>query len=142
MGSLKLACAAEHSGLSQAKLAIRFSGSREGAIGIPLSCYSPSPPNGIGCAGKPPTIIGTDSDDVIVGLGGNDLICGGLADAHMMGGQGDDLLEGGDGSDKAQGGQGKDVCIKDSSDASRYCESTIEAPDLYPYFGPISPPKS
>ncbi|MFF4875423.1 hypothetical protein [Micromonospora sp. NPDC000668] len=88
------------------------------------------------CAGREPTIIGTDGpdrlvgtagadviagrggDDVIVGLGGDDVICGGggadrlvggPGGATLLGGPGPDVVVGGPGDDRLHGGADRDV---------------------------------
>lgn len=79
------------------------------------------------CAGLEPTIVGTESDDVltgtaeadiihglggqdiIFGLNGNDVLCGGLGEDTLYGGHGDDELFGESGDDILIGGPGKDT---------------------------------
>ncbi|MFC0504863.1 hypothetical protein [Micromonospora costi] len=78
------------------------------------------------CAGREPTIVGTDDadrlvgttgadviagrggDDVIVGLGGDDVLCGGAGADRLVGGPGDGILLGGPGPDVVVGGPGDD----------------------------------
>lgn len=84
------------------------------------------------CDGLPPTMLGTDGDDVIVGtpgsdvihglggrdtikgLGGDDVICGGAGPDRLLGGAGDDVLIGGPGSDRLRGGAGTDKVFRGS----------------------------
>lgn len=79
------------------------------------------------CGGRTPTIMGTDSSnlllgtpgddvingldgsDVIAGQGGNDLICGGGGADLIGGGAGDDVIFGGPGGDLIGGGLGDDA---------------------------------
>jgi Tol biopolymer transport system component len=79
------------------------------------------------CAGRPATMIGTDSrdvlkgtkradvivgnggDDKLVGRGGKDRICGGAGKDKLKGGAGNDRLLGQAGKDKLTGGKGKDI---------------------------------
>lgn len=83
--------------------------------------------SGMTCNGRPATIVGTNSadvlkgtpgpdviyggsgNDVIYGLGGNDTICGGNGKDDLDGGPGDDYLNGGNGKDRLVGGDGVDV---------------------------------
>jgi sugar lactone lactonase YvrE len=78
------------------------------------------------CAGKVPTVVGTDRRDVIRGsrfadvilvlggndlvrgLGGKDVICGGRGRDRLLGGPGRDRLLGGPGGDLLRGGPGRD----------------------------------
>ena len=78
------------------------------------------------CFGGPPTIVGTDNDDVlegtegddfIVGLGGNDRlygnggndrVCGGDDDDRIYGNEGNDFIDGQNGRDRALGQDGND----------------------------------
>ncbi|WBB69406.1 hypothetical protein [Micromonospora sp. WMMD812] len=78
------------------------------------------------CAGRAPTIVGTDGPDrlvgtagadvivgrggpdVLVGLGGDDVICGGAGDDRLVGGPGKGTLLGGPGRDVVVGGPGDD----------------------------------
>lgn len=75
---------------------------------------SPTP----ACAGLAPTILGTQSNDVlngtsgpdvIHGRGGDDVISGGGGDDVICGGPGSDILSGGAGVDRLLGGAGEDV---------------------------------
>jgi hypothetical protein len=79
------------------------------------------------CAGLPPTILGTEGDDVITGTpgpdvilagaghdridgrGGDDVICGGPGRDIIRGSDGADLIDGGGGRDRIIGGRGNDV---------------------------------
>jgi hypothetical protein len=81
------------------------------------------------CAGRNPTILGsngpdqiqgTAGNDVIHGLGGADAIDGGGGHDIICGGTGDDSLTGGPGPDVLRGGGGEDNCTQ----ADRYlgCE--------------------
>jgi sugar lactone lactonase YvrE len=78
------------------------------------------------CAGRTPTVVGTDApevvrgspfpdvistlggNDVISGLAGNDIACGGTGKDVLKGGKGRDRLLGQAGRDKLVGGKGKD----------------------------------
>jgi sugar lactone lactonase YvrE len=78
------------------------------------------------CAGKLPTVVGTDvaetikgskfadvistlgGNDVVKGLGGKDIVCGGKGKDRLLGGKGKDRLLGGPGRDKLLGGPGRD----------------------------------
>jgi dipeptidyl aminopeptidase/acylaminoacyl peptidase len=80
------------------------------------------------CAGKTPTILGTDAKDQLTGtgaadvidglggkdtvkaLGGNDTVCGGPGKDTLKGGGGKDKLLGQQGNDALKGGGGKDTC--------------------------------
>ena len=80
------------------------------------------------CAGRTPTVVGTDAGetirgsafpdvistlggkDKVLGLGGNDVVCGGTGKDKLSGGKGKDRLLGQAGKDKLSGGKGKDVC--------------------------------
>ena len=80
------------------------------------------------CAGRTPTILGTDGKDQLTGtgkadvidglggkdtvnaLGGNDVVCGGPGNDTLKGGGGKDKLLGQQGKDKLKGGGGKDTC--------------------------------
>jgi len=80
------------------------------------------------CAGRFPTVVGTNARDVIKGsifadmistlggrdvirgLGGNDLVCGGGGRDKLIGGKGRDRLLGQAGRDRLNGGKGRDVC--------------------------------
>lgn len=86
------------------------------------------------CAGRNPTIVGTNGDDVINGTpgpdviaglngndiingaGGDDIICGGNGSDVLDGGTGDDVLEGGNGDDMISGGPGNDRLFGDRGD--------------------------
>jgi predicted extracellular nuclease len=81
------------------------------------------------CAGLEPTIVGTDSadiltgtndpdvimglggDDVIVGFSGEDVLCGGAGTDQLYGLNGDDILLGGFGADSLFGGNGDDDLV-------------------------------
>ncbi len=82
------------------------------------------------CAGRYPTILGTDGNDrlqgtpgadVIAGLGGHDIIDGGDGHDILCGGPGDDVLIGGAGRDALRGGSGNDTCSQ--GDNSSTCEA-------------------
>jgi len=82
------------------------------------------------CAGRNPTILGsngpdqiqgTAGDDVIHGLGGADAIDGGGGHDIICGGTGDDSLTGGSGPDLLLGGGGIDSCL--SGESNRTCET-------------------
>jgi peptidoglycan/xylan/chitin deacetylase (PgdA/CDA1 family) len=78
------------------------------------------------CQGRPITIIGDASDNVLIGTpgpdvidgfggndtidggGGDDVICGGPGDDHITGGTGADSIDGGSGNDTIRGGPGAD----------------------------------
>jgi len=78
------------------------------------------------CAGRTPTVVGTDGRDVIEGsrfvdvvatlggrdtvrgLEGRDVVCGGGGKDKLRGGKGKDRLIGGPGRDRLSGGKGKD----------------------------------
>ncbi len=78
------------------------------------------------CDGKVPTILGTNSadvlngtnkddvimalggDDVVRGANGNDTVCAGAGDDEVYGGNGDDVLFGGAGDDALYGEKGSD----------------------------------
>jgi sugar lactone lactonase YvrE len=80
------------------------------------------------CAGRTPTVVGTNAGetirgsafadvistlggkDKVKGLGGNDVVCGGPGKDKLAGGKGKDRLLGQGGRDKLSGGKGKDVC--------------------------------
>jgi len=70
------------------------------------------------CAGRPATIVGTDSPDVLTGSLGPDVILagagaddvdGGGGDDVICGQEGDDTIDGGEGADTISGGDGDDV---------------------------------
>lgn len=81
---------------------------------------------GVFCAGRQTTIVGTGGDDFLIGtferdviaglggndtiqgLGGNDVICGDAGDDDIDGGGGSDLILGGSGNDELRGGAGND----------------------------------
>ncbi len=108
---------------------------RVGATGSPVTAFSTAAPlenpDGIVvepavCAGKFPTVVGSDKRDVlrgtrladvisglggkdrISGLGGNDVVCGGRGKDKVFGGGGRDRLLGQGGADLLAGGKGKD----------------------------------
>ena len=95
------------------------------------------------CGGLRPTIIGTESADVLVGtsgddvilanggadlvlsLAGNDTICGGDGNDKLKGGPGRDSLFGDAGVDKLRGGGDRDVCTGGPQrDTAKKCERT------------------
>jgi hypothetical protein len=90
------------------------------------------------CWGLPPTIVGTDrndillgtpGDDVIDGRGGNDLIIGGSGNDVICGGAGNDILIGGPGNDVLDGGEGNDICAgRGGADTVARCERIIGVP--------------
>lgn len=96
---------------------ITFSG------GISLDLVGAAPdglpkPARVMCAGLNPTIIGTDSDDILNGtpgddvihaLDGNDTVNGGGGNDVFCGGSGNDKLNGGDGNDTLHGEEGHDT---------------------------------
>ena len=79
------------------------------------------------CAGRVPTLLGTNGDDLlrgtnkpdvvhalagddrVLGLNGEDVVCGGTGDDELAGGNGDDLLLGGRGDDVLLGENGDDT---------------------------------
>jgi sugar lactone lactonase YvrE len=79
------------------------------------------------CAGRFPTIVGTNArevikgsrfgdvistlrgNDVIRGLAGNDIVCAGKGRDRLIGGKGRDRLLGGPGRDRLRGGPGRDI---------------------------------
>jgi uncharacterized protein len=81
------------------------------------------------CAGRLPTLVGTegedvlrgtDGPDVVMGLGGDDLVqglagedvlCGGAGADDVVGGNGDDVILGGFGDDALVGGNGEDCLV-------------------------------
>lgn len=60
------------------------------------------------CLGRPPTITGTSSADVLVGTPGDDVIQGGAGTDLIRGRGGSDVICGGDGRDVILGGRGSD----------------------------------
>ena len=114
-------------------------------LGADLGTFSADPdlntPRGIvvepaPCAGRIPTVVGTNAAETIRGsafadvistlggkdkvkaLGGKDIVCGGAGKDILLGGAGNDkllgqagkdVLRGGKGKDKLKGGPGKDV---------------------------------
>ena len=80
------------------------------------------------CAGRVPTVVGTDAketvrgsrfadvistlggNDTIKGLAGKDIVCAGKGRDKLIGGKGRDRLLGQAGRDRLNGGKGKDVC--------------------------------
>jgi Ca2+-binding RTX toxin-like protein len=92
------------------------------------------------CAGRAPTISGTQGrdrltgtagSDVIVGWGGNDDIRGAAGDDVICGGAGNDTLRGGAGNDTLDGADGsRDSCDgeKGTDTATAACESTRGVP--------------
>ena len=75
---------------------------------------------GVMCAGRLATIVGTNADDIIAGTsgddviaagGGNDVVHAGGGDDVVCGGPGNDLLEGGLGNDRLEGGAGRDMLV-------------------------------
>jgi predicted extracellular nuclease len=79
------------------------------------------------CAGRVPTVLGTNGDDLlrgtngpdvihalggddeVRGLNGDDVVCGGAGDDRVSGGNGDDVLLGGAGDDVLHGDNGDDT---------------------------------
>jgi uncharacterized delta-60 repeat protein len=80
-------------------------------------------PANLTCQGRPPTVFGTPSDDIILvgtpgadvihGLEGNDTIIAQSGDDIVCGGPGDDLVFGGPGGDAIEGGDGIDQLVGD-----------------------------
>lgn len=68
------------------------------------------------CAGREPTILGTDGDDVLYGTDGADVIHGLDGDDLIFGLDGDDLICGGRGSDDLRGGLGNDFLKGDGGE--------------------------
>ena len=82
---------------------------------------------GTTCAGKTPTILGTEGadnlvgtekndvilalggDDTVQGLGGKDIVCAAAGNDSIKGKAGNDLLKGGSGNDQIRGGGGNDL---------------------------------
>jgi V8-like Glu-specific endopeptidase len=99
------------------------------------------------CAGKPVTVLGTDTsdnlvgtpgpdvfkagggNDRVVGKGGSDRICGGDGNDDLGGGAGKDKLKGQDGGDSLAGGRGGDTCNGGRGrDSARSCEKESKVP--------------
>lgn len=81
------------------------------------------------CAGRPPTLVGSPSRDVLAGgggpdsvvaLAGPDAVRGRAGGDRLCGGPGDDRLVGGAGRDRLIGGPGRDRCVEKRSVSS--CE--------------------
>lgn len=77
-----------------------------------------------GCAGRLPTIVGTDAgatiqgtpgDDVILALEGNETIDAGAGNDVICAGLGDDLIRDGDGADLVYGEAGRDTFVQAAS---------------------------
>ena len=78
----------------------------DGSPDVYLIYYNPST-----CAGKEPTIVGTDSSDVLIGTDGPDVIHGLGGHDVINGLDGDDIICGGDGSDVIGSGSGNDTVL-------------------------------
>jgi len=68
------------------------------------------------CDGATPTIVGTESADVLTGTDGDDVIFALAGDDVVDGANGDDLVCGGDGNDRLAGGNGADTLAGGAGD--------------------------
>jgi Ca2+-binding RTX toxin-like protein len=77
---------------------------------VALALTAPTPP-APACKGKPATVFGGASNDVLTGTPNRDVIAGLEGNDRIKAGGGKDLVCGGEGNDVLRGGTGKDILL-------------------------------